>query len=1131
MNRIILLFLLCVLTSATAFAQVTTSSLMGTVKDAAGAPSIGATVQAKHEPTGAVYGVAANSDGRYNIQNMRVGGPYTVTISFVGARTETFSNVSLQLGQPAVLNATLQIEGTALNEVTVTAPTSSSIMNAERQGSVTNISTAQIERLPTISRSLNDFLRLTPQASSTSTGAVGGGNYRQNNITIDGSDFNNNFGIGTNLPAGGSPISLDAVQEISVNVTPFDVRQSNFIGSAVNAVTRSGTNEFSGSVYTYFRNQNQQGNKVGDQEFTKQNLDDMQFGFRLGGPLIKNKLFFFINAEKRNTTSPGQQNIASSASNPYGLPTSPTNIARPTETFLNDVSSLLKERYGYETGPYQNYSFVSNRTNILGRLDWNINNNNHFSIRYNQVESKAPSFVSTSRTPFAAYPFGNTARTSIIALPFSNSNYFQEQNFYSLAAELNSTVNSQLSNTFRATYTHQKDPRSSASSLFPFVDILDGTNNPTTGAVVTPGTNPLTSFGYEPFTFGNLRDVETYSVVDYVNITKGRNNITAGFQGDIQTTQNGFQRFGTSYYTFDSYYDFMNGQKPSAYAATYSLLPNYAQAFPRFKTGQIGVYAQDEYTVTDRLRVTVGLRAELNKYFQVDEIKTHPLLADLTFAGGEKFDTGVLPQNRVLLSPRVGFNYDVKGDRTLQVRGGSGIFAGRVPTVWLVAQSGDAGLLQFTTTATGKANTPGPFNPDPSAYRPATPPVAGTQIPGSPSSVSPDFRNPQTWKSSLAVDVQLPFGIVGTLEGIYNKDLTVALGRNINLVDAKNLGVSGYPDNRPIYPIANSDKYINPLTSATPSATNTKPSTAVATGDVRGTQALSAIQLYNAHQGYYWSATAKLEKRFNNGLSASVAYVRSDAKTLFDGGGDQLLNTWSGTSIVNNSNSPELSYANYVVPDRVVASLTYRAEYLKHLGTTVSMFYEGSSQGRFSYIYGGDFNRDGQSNDLIYIPRDASEITFSPFNYGTAAAPNNKTAQEQSELFFKYVDQDPYLSARKGNYAERNGAKLPWRSQFDFKLAQDIFTNILNKRNTLQVTLDIFNVGNFLNKNWGLVQSINASSILVPTNQAALVTGGTVKPTFRLQTDRGQPASTTFRDNNTLASTYYMQFGLRYIFN
>ena len=1103
MRKILLVVFLSQLVSASLLAQgVTTSTLSGSVSDQSGGSLPGANVIATHEPSGTQYGTSVNPNGRYTIVNMRVGGPYKVVVSFVGYQTQTFENITLKLGETFSLDVTMPDEGTELSEVIVSA-TQDRLLNSERAGAVTSIGRGELLTMPSVSRSINDMTRFTPQATSTNNGAIGGGNYRQNYITVDGSDFNNTFGIGTNLPAGGSPISLDALEEISVNITPYDVRQSNFIGSAINAVTRAGTNSFSGSAYWFFRSDNQQGNKVRDNSpLTLQRLEENTYGFRIGGPIVKNKLFFFVNAEQTKTIRPGQQNFAATAERPYG---SDPNIARPTVDQLNEISDFLRAApYNYNTGPFDNYDFESDNTKLTGRIDWNINNNHRLSLRYSQVESKSPSFASSSisGSGLANYPTG-AGRQNINALWFKNANYYQEQNFYSLALEVNSLFANRFANTFRATYTNQNDPRSTDSQEFPFVDILqDGT--------------PLTSFGYELFSYGNLRDVESYSFVDFVTWNSGIHNFTAGVQLDLQSTKNGFQRFGTGFYVFESWDDFVNGENPINYAITYPLTPGYKQAFPKVGFTQYSVYGQDEMALSEKFRLTVGLRLDLPTFPDVPEIKTHPLLADLTFAGGEKFDTGVMPDTKVMFSPRIGFNYDVKGDRTVQLRGGTGIFTGRVPTVWIVAQSGDAGLLQFTQTYSGKANTPGPFRIEP--YRPDTPPDAGTAIPSNVSAIHPDFKFPQTWKSNIAVDAKLPFGFVGSFELIYNKDLNVALGRNVNLVNPQPLNVDGYPDNRPIYPSGGADKWVNPLS-------NGQPNVPGASGS------LNAIFLDNTNGGHYVSATARLERQFGENFSGFVSYTLSQSKVPYDGVGDQLLNTWSLTPVAGNPNSPELGYAGYVVPSRVVAGLTFRKEYLKHLGTQISAFFEGSVQGRFSYTYGGDLNRDGQNNDLIYIPRNPSEITFTDYNYGTADNPNVVTAQEQSDLFFKYIEQDDYLSKNKGKYAERNGAKMPWRNQIDIKFIQDIFTDLGGKRNTLQFTIDIFNFGNMLNKDWGAFDQVNASSVLVPTNQNALVPGGGVVPTFRLQTDRGKPVTETFRDNNSIISTWYMQFGLRYIFN
>ncbi len=1081
--------------------QVTTSSITGSIKDNNGQSLPGASVIATHTPSGSRYSAVAGREGTFSITNMRVGGPYTINVTYIGYEPQVYDEVFLKLAEALNLDVTVQAQNASLEQVVVTAGRRNSILNANRAGSTTNISSREIQRLPSISRSLNDFTRLTPQANGSS---IGGGNFRQNFITVDGSDFNNTFGIGGNLPAGGNPISLDAVEEISVNVTPYDIRQSGFIGSSINSITRSGTNSFSGSVYTYFRNEKQQGNKAGNVTFPVQSLDFQQWGARVGGPLIKNKLFFFLSAETEKQIRPGQQRFASTAATGTGSFGSATNIARPTVAELDAISDYLRKTYNYETGAYQGYDFANDRTKYLARIDWNISDKHRMNIRYNQVEGKTPFFVSGS-TGSTGNTFGSGAgRTDINALHFKNSNYFQENNFYSLAAEINSKFG-KVNNTLRFSYNNQNEPRSSESTVFPFVDILkDG--------------QPFTSFGYEPFTFGNLRDVSIYSVTDNVTFSAGKNNFTFGGQVDYTTTKNGFQPLGASYYRFNSFDDFKNGVKPTDFAFTYSLLPNFAQAFPSFKFAQYSAYAQDEIVVNSKFRLTLGLRADLTTYPSIAEVKTNPLVAGLTFAEGVKINTGELPKPAVMFSPRLGFNYDPYGNRSLQIRGGTGIFTGRVPFVWIVGQSGNSGMLQVTQSFNGTANTPGAFNSDPAAYRPATVPAAGTVIPTNVTAFSEDFKMPQTWKTSLAMDVRLPGGIVGTLEGILNKDVNTLYSQNVNLVNPTPLAISGYPDNRLFYPAANAQKFINPLTNVgRPSPT--------------GTSQFNAIVSGNENRGYYFSVTTKLDKQFSNGLFASIAYIKSIASNLYDGGGDQPINTWNSVTHVNGPNFPELGFASFVVPDRVVGSLSYRKEFLKFLGTTVSLFYEGSIQDRFSYTYSRDFNRDGANNDLIYVPRNPSEITFVSQTIGTGASAVVYTPQQQSDLFFKFIEQDDYLKTRKGQYAERNGAKLPWRNQIDFKLLQDIFTNVGGKKNTIQASVDVFNFGNLLNSRWGTTQAVNASSILVPTNEALLTPGGTTRPTFRLATDRGNLVTESFRVNENLSSTYYLQFGLRYIFN
>ncbi|MGX5687786.1 TonB-dependent receptor [Arcticibacter tournemirensis] len=1107
MRKFLLFTLLALLGVATSYAQVTTSSLTGTVKDSKGETLIGASIKATHQPTGTTYGVSTRADGRFTIPNMRSGGPYLIEASYVGYQTRKIENIQLKLGEPYVQNVTLDVTGTELNEVTVSVSNPNSILNSNRNGAATSINRTQIQALPTITRSVNDITRLTPQGGGPN-GSLAGGSYRGNNFTVDGANFNNQFGIGQNVPANGSPISLDALDQISINVTPYDVRQSGFTGGAINAVTRSGSNTFTGTAFMMARTDRAQGDKVDGLEITKQDYSQKQYGFSLGGPILKNKLFFFVNAEFNDETRPGQTKVAATPA----LPFSPanTNVALPTADFLNGVSSYLRSTYGYDPGVYQGYSNKSNNDKFLVRLDWNINKNHRFNVRYNQVESKSPSFVSTSVSGLNLNY--STNRTSNNALHFSNANYFQEQNLYSVSAELNSSFG-RFTNSLRGTWTHQNDPRSSESSPFPFVDILQNGS-------------PITSFGYELFTYGNLRDVETYTLNDDLTYTAGKHNITFGLQGELSKTKNGFQRFGTGFYSFDSWSDFVNGEKPSTYAITYSLNPDGSQAYPSFKFAQYSAYLQDEFQITDRVKLTGGLRLELPTYPDVSEMKTHPLVAGLTFANGEKIDTGNMPDSRLMFSPRFGFNWDVNGDRSMQLRGGTGIFTGRIPFVWIVAQSGDAGLLQYTQVFNGKANTPGPFSPDIRKYVPTDLPAAGTSIPSSISAMSKDLKFPQSWKSSLAFDTKLPFGIVGTIEGIYQKDINAVYARNANLNDPKPLNISGYPDNRDMFGGSNNAKQVNNLDSkGVPSAT--------------GTSSFNAIVMDNTKGGHYWSVSAQLNKQFRQGLSISAAYTHSDARNFGDLGGDQILNLWSYPYTVGNSNNPRLSYTSNVIPDRIIASVSFHKEYFQNLGTTLSVFYEGAIQGRYSYYYSTDFNRDGQINDLIYIPKDASEISFADIAAGNSAYGGKAfTAQQQSDIFFEYIENDKYLSKHKGQYAERNGAKLPWRNQVDLKFIQDVYKTYGKSKSTVQFTVDIFNFGNMLNSSWGNVKFVNNMGILVPPSSGAVnalnndpnVTS-TTRPLFKLNSANGDIVRTPFGTTQTTSSTYYMQFGLRYIFN
>lgn len=1121
------------------FAQVTTSSILGEVKSFGDEPLVGATVVATHVPSGTKYTAVSRAGGVIRIDNMRPGGPYTIEVTFVGYDKETYSDIYLQLAESFTLNPKLKKTEVTMENVVLTTARRT-VFNPNRTGAVTNIGLRQITQAPSINRNILDLTRATPQANGQ---AIGGGNSRQNNFTVDGAEFNNSFGIQVggagNLPGGGSPISFDALDEVSISVTPFDVRQAGFIGSAINAVTRSGTNTFSGSMYHYYRTEKLRGRRVEKTYFTRSPEEFDQWGFRIGGPIIKNKLFFFFSYEKDQQPSVIQTRVASSSSAAYG---SSNFVARPSADSLTYISQYLRDNYKYETGPFDNYTPNIERKKYLGRIDWNISNKHRAVFRYSQVEGGNPASPSTSVGGAGTVAGNGATRTDVTSLWYKNSNYFQGTNFYSFSAELNSNLG-RVSNVIRGTYTYQDDSRTTTSPKamadpatgfagydMPFVDIMSTTS-------VTPQANsgvgaPYVSFGYEPFSFGNLRKVKVYSVTDNISWTHKKHSWTLGGQFEQSETINGFQRFATSYYRFATWADFASALNPNPalrklptdFAITYSLSKDFAPAFSAFKFRQYTLYGQDEISVTKNFRLTVGLRFDLPTYPSVPQILTHPLVYAMNFAKGEKVNTGLLPEKKILWSPRIGFNWDLYGDRSLQIRGGTGIFTGKIPFVWIVSQSGDNGMIQVTQafntyTSTGTLSgvlPPGPFNPNPAAYRPSSVPPAGTIVPTSVTALSSDYVHPQTWKSSLAIDTKLPWGIIGTIEAIFNKDVNTAIFRSPNYIDPQPLNTAGYPDQRPIYGSTVPTRFINTLNA------NQVPASG-------GTVGFTPVIIDNGSKGYYGSLTIRLEKTYSKGFTAALSYTKSLAGNLHDGDGDQPLGAYQGTQQVWGLNSPTLSYAQYVVPDRVMGSISYRKEYLKHLGTTISLFYNGSAAYRFSYTYSGDFNRDGvNGNDLIFIPN-AAQVQQMQFASRTA----NGVVYDQNAqraLFEAYIQQDKYLSKHRGQYAERNGALAPWRNQLDVKFLQDLFVKTGKYRNTLQFSVDIVNAGNLINPSWGKRKLTNGTQILtVGTN--AYTPGGTVLPNFQLAVDRGNIITRTFRDDVSVNSTYQIQFGLRYIFN
>ncbi|QCR25229.1 cell envelope biogenesis protein OmpA [Pontibacter sp. SGAir0037] len=1116
MKNYLLTTLLMLFCLAGVNAQVTTSSLSGSVRSTNGEALIGATVRATHQPSGTTYGTATNSEGRFNIQNMRVGGPYLVEVSYIGFQSQRYTDINLQLGRPYNLDAVISDAGSQLQEVVVTAD-QSAVFNAQRTGAATNVSTEQINTLPTITRSLTDFTRLTPQANGN---GFAGRDGRFNNVQIDGANFNNGFGLNTNpLPGGNSqPISLDAIEQVQVNIAPYDVRQSGFTGAGINAVTRSGSNSFSGSAYTFYRNQKYNGLKINDLELERGDATSSNtYGFRLGGPIIKNKLFFFVNAEHVNEkgTNPNAVNLWRASDN--GVANPEQNIARTSRADLEAVRNHLINVWGYDPGAYENYANDNGRTstNLLARIDWNINDRHKLAVRYNQVKGESGSLVNGSSGPS---PRSTVNRVSDQSIAFENTMYFTENIVRSASAELNSTFSSRLSNQFLATYSRIQDTRTSPSEIFPMVDIWDGS---------ATGTNYMT-FGYELFTYGNDVLNNNYSFINNLTYLAGKHTLTAGASYESQKFGNQYIRLGTSYYRYASVADFLttgtaNEVAPIMFGLTY---PYEGQdPYAPIVLGTAGLYVQDKYAVSNRLDLTLGLRADMPVY--INDLTANTSIDNLVlsdvYGNPKQYTTGSWPKTRVMLSPRIGFNFDALGDGSLQLRGGTGLFAGRVPFVWLTNMPSNSGVIQNNVEPNSYASVAGwigdiRFNPDPYYWLNNTPasasnvfiknPNAG--VPTSFALVDREFKMPKVWRTSLGADYTIPgTPLVATTDLLYTADINAAYQFGANRLQTNtlmNYGGDEENDHRQFYPGGSN---------------TTRYNTAVA--------ANTAVVLTNTNEkGYSFSGTVGLSLPARRGLYGSLYYTYTAAKEVSGNPGSNASSAWLGSPAVNGPNEQNLYPSQYAIPHNIVASLSYRKTYFNHLATTVSVFYNGSHQGRFSYTYQNDFNNDGINADLLYIPNNSANLNFVDIvSNGNVIF----TAEQQRQAFDNFINNDSYLSTRRGQYAERNGALMPWLNRFDVRVLQDLFMNVGGKRNTIQLSADIMNIGNLINSGWGIRQTFNNGQTLL--NSSYNATTGVRSFTMRTITENGETVLPTspFRDVTTTATTWYAQLGLRYIFN
>ncbi len=1104
MRKKILFLMVLMLTSAlTIMAQITTSSMAGkvTFEDAKGEEVIGATVVAVHEPSGTRYTAVTNVTGNFTIQGMRTGGPYEVTVSYIGYQPKVVKGVTLELAETYNLDVWISEDATMLTEVVVSGKASK--FAGEKTGASTNINNSMIANLPTVNRSLTDVMRLSPYGGNGMS--LAGGNGKMTNFTVDGANFNNNFGLSDALPGGGNPISLDAIEEMQVVISPFDVRQTNFIGGGVNAITKSGTNTFKGTAYIYHKNENMQGDAVEGEQIpgARERSRTTTYGFTLGGPIIKNKLFFFASGEMVKSPTITNRWRASDG----GAYDNDNYLSRTSIQDMQAVSEFARKQYGYDTGSFTDWSADNDTYKILARLDWNITDRHKLALRYNYTKSRSWKTPSTS-VDGGTLPY---SRTSLYAMTYANSMYAMNNYVHTFSFDLNSRLTDKLSNQFLATYSKIDDIRESNSSDFPFVDILDG-----------DGGNYI-SLGYELFTWNNAVHNNILNIKDDITYYLADHTITAGISFEHQMADNMYMRNGTGYYRYNSLNEFLAKGTPSVVCLTYGYDGEQEPA-SRVSFNQLGFYAQDDWRISSRFKLTYGLRFD-GLFFNNSDLMTNNGILALDY-NGKHVDTGKWPNSTVSLSPRVGFTWDVFGDKSLKVRGGSGLFLGRLPLVFFTNMPTNSNMMQFVGkwNSTGSSATQadmiqfeggiknrtdlynwvtthdvdGNLVTDPKlAMGPSTiTPEDGT-VAGDINGISSDFKMPQVWKTSLAIDYQIPvsFPFTVTLEGMFQKTVNGVYMSNWSLRDVGGYARFNGVDGRALY---QDYKY-----------TYTK-----ANGKVDGMP--NAYVLENTSKGYGWTANITLNAQPFEWLSLMAAYTHTVQKELTGMPGSNASSAFSYIPSVDGPNFLNLHNSSFVTPNRVVASATLHDKCNNHY----SLVYEGWNGGaNYSYMLANDMNGDGNQYDLIYIPTDL-QVANNEFRF---------VSEDDKQRFMDFVHQDDYLSNHQGEYAEAYSVYSPWVHRVDFSYKHDFKLNVGKTKHTLQLSFDMKNVLNFFNSEWGVAKYMNAD----------LNSGRILK--YEGVDSQGYPTFSTpkavngkidiWTPSHSIGQCWYASIGVRYIFN
>ncbi len=1073
-------------------AQNTTSSMSGTVKTNTGEPLIGATVTATHEPTGTVYRVQSRTGGRFDISNMNPGGPYSVEISFVNFANEKKTEIYLSLGESFKLDVAMAPKSNNLGEVTVTALRKTT-ESSGKGGSETIIGRDKMANLPTVGRNIYDYLRAVPQAKlGASEGAVtiAGQNNRYNSFYVDGAVNNDVFGLSASGTNGGqaaiAPISIDAVDQFQVVISPFDASLGNFVGGGINAITRSGTNKTEGSVYYFLQNQNLAGKTptgLKSAATRLANFSKKTYGFRVGGAITKNKLFYFINVDLQRDIRPQPFDFSQYTGN-----TKDINI-------INSLANTLRTNFGYEPGGFLDNTEEVSADRITARIDWNISDRHKLSIsnRYTKGERL------------------NTSSSSNSTINFYNNGYSFPTRTNSTSAELKSLVGKSSSNKFLITFTDVLDDRRPMGQDFPRVRINDGS-----GAFV---------FGPDNSSTVNLLTQKNWSVYDEFKFTLGKHSLKAGVDWEFNNVYNAFIQNTFGNYTYANLNDFLTNARPTAYTYGFSNIDagkgDNTAAAAKFMMAKGSLFLNDELRASDNLTLSFGVRADyykvLSKPWTDNYTNTVAIPKFSQYYDLKGAQSGVAPKVPIAFSPRFGFTYKIP-EENLVIRGGLGMFVGRIPLVWPGGIFNNNGIFIGGYTANATQLNTIRFRSNPNGQWTAAEVGAGVTK-GPLNLTASEFSTPKIFRTSLAVDKKFGNGWSGTLEGIFTQNMNEIYYTNINLLPPteKSLGAGS----RNVYSATNNARI--PLN---PDGSNPYD---------------NAILLSNndGPKGFGFNFTATISKRTRDGFAFDLNYAFGNATTVNDGTSSVNLSQWRFMETVNGRNFITRTNSDFSAGHRIFAYLSKKFEYAnKKLATTITLTYTGQSGNPLSYVYASNaFVRDdvpsgGNSQDLIYIPTSAelAGMIFLNNTITVNGVATTYTPQQQRDALEAYINGDKYLSSNRGKFAERNASRLPFTNIVDLKIAQDFNLKIGNRKYSFQLTYDVFNFGNMLNRNWGRTyfQSNDNFGLI---QFAGFVNAATnLTPQYRFNPTIRTPWNVSTTTNAAYAARWISQLGLRFNF-